>query len=118
MSAERRGFPRRDRDRPAHLAVDHRAVADVVRFAAPEVERHQVGHDVLTVRSRVSEIRSRSLRFIYEIHRPADDTLLAEGETLHLVTDQNQKVRTIPDVYKKLLIGEKGLAFPADKPPS
>jgi acyl-CoA thioester hydrolase len=74
--------------------------------------------DILTVRTRIGEIRSRSLRFIYEIYRETDDVLLAEGETLHLVTDQNQKVRTIPEVYKKLLISEKGLAFPADKPPS
>src|SRR6476620_1167860 len=42
--------------------------------------------DVLTVRVRVGEIRSRSLRFIYEIVRASDGTLIAEGETLHLVT--------------------------------
>ena len=57
----RRAAPalRRDRDRPAHLAVDHRAVAVVVRLAAPEVERHQIRHDVLAGRSRAAA-RGRS----------------------------------------------------------
>ncbi len=63
--------------------------------------------DVLVVRTRVEEIRSRSLRFIYEVFRPADETLLAEGETLHLVTDENKKVRSLPESYKnKLLAAE------------
>src|SRR5689334_9487443 len=39
--------PRGDRDRPADLAVDQRVVAVVVCLAAPEVERHQIGDDVL-----------------------------------------------------------------------
>ncbi len=62
--------------------------------------------DVLTLRTKVAEIRSRSLRFIYEIIRPEDNTLLAEGETLHLVTDDNRKVRTLPAIYKEKLLQE------------
>ena len=49
--------------------------------------------DVLTIRTKVGEIRSRSIRFIYEVYRGSDDTLLAEGETLHFVTDKDKKVR-------------------------
>jgi acyl-CoA thioester hydrolase len=60
--------------------------------------------DVLTLRTKIAEIRSRSIRFIYEIYRPADQTLLAEGETLHLVTDENKKVRTLPESYKEKLL--------------
>src|SRR5258706_5176534 len=56
--------------------------------------------DVLTVRTRVDEIRSRSLRFIYEVYRASDDILLAEGETLHLVTDKDKKVRILPEIYR------------------
>ncbi len=52
--------------------------------------------DLLTVRTKIAEIRSRSLRFIYEIHRASDDKLLAEGETLHFVTDKNKKIRSLP----------------------
>ncbi len=76
--------------------------------------------DVLSVRTRVAEIRSRSIRFIYEIFRPEDEQLLAEGETLHLVTDHEKKVRQIPDSYKELLTIEEPEpvgAFPANEAP-
>ncbi len=77
--------------------------------------------DVLSVRTRVAEIRSRSIRFIYEIVRPSDEALLAEGETLHLVTDMSKRVRQIPDSYKELLAVEDrelAEAFPANQAPS
>lgn len=74
--------------------------------------------DVLTVRTGVSEMRSRSIRFNYEIHRRSDGTLIAEGETLHLVTDKEQRVRTIPEVYRHKLLDDGELAFPADQVPS
>lgn len=77
--------------------------------------------DLLTVRTKVEEIRSRSLRFVYEIYRAADETLLAEGETLHLVTDENKKVRSLPASYKeKLLSAEINDAnvFPENQAPS
>ena len=77
--------------------------------------------DVLSVRTRVAEIRSRSIRFIYEIVRPADDTLLAEGETLHLVTDTSKRVRHIPEIYRERLAvetPEPAQAFPANQAPS
>ncbi|MGD9562570.1 MAG: acyl-CoA thioesterase [Pyrinomonadaceae bacterium] len=77
--------------------------------------------DILSVRTRVAEIRSRSIRFIYEIFRPSDGALLAEGETLHLVTDQSKRVRQIPDQYRDRLMAEEpetGQAFPANQAPS
>ena len=78
--------------------------------------------DVLTIRTQVAEVRSRSIRFIYEIRRDSDDTLLAEGETLHLVTDENKKVKLIPDAYRELLLvdfdDEVSEAFPANQAPS
>jgi len=77
--------------------------------------------DVLTVRTQVAEVRSRSIRFIYEIVRDSDETLLAEGETLHLVTDNNKKVKLIPETYRDLLLAEIGEgpdAFPANQAPS
>jgi acyl-CoA thioester hydrolase len=73
--------------------------------------------DVLTIRTGLSEMRSRSIRFNYEIYRRSDETLIAEGETLHLVTDKNQKVRTIPEIYRRKLLDESGLAFPANQSP-
>ena len=76
--------------------------------------------DVLIVRTKIEEIRSRSLRFVYEIFRISDETLLAEGETLHLVTDKNKKVRSMPESYKeKLLLAEpiEENVFPSDQAP-
>jgi acyl-CoA thioester hydrolase len=74
--------------------------------------------DILTVRTRVGDIRSRSLRFFYEIHRGSDDTLIAEGETLHLVTDKNQKVRVLPDIYRRLMEEDPHRSFPPNQAPS
>ncbi|MBK7709100.1 MAG: acyl-CoA thioesterase [Acidobacteria bacterium] len=59
--------------------------------------------DLLTIRTKVAEIRSRSIQFVYEIFRESDQALLAEGETLHLVTDNNKKVRSLPQIYKEKL---------------
>jgi acyl-CoA thioester hydrolase len=77
--------------------------------------------DVLVVRTKVGEIRSRSLRFVYEIYRPSDDTVIAEGETLHLVTDEKQKVKTLPASYRDKLLSDElrdPLAYPAGQAPS
>ena len=75
--------------------------------------------DVLTIRTNVTEIRSRSLRFMYEVFRASDNTLIAEGETLHLVTDRNQKVRKVPDFYRERLLSDtQHRSFPPDQAPS
>jgi len=77
--------------------------------------------DVLLIRTKVAEVRSRSIRFVYEVYRAEDDELLAEGETLHLVTDTNKKVRQIPERYKQILLSgedQQELSFPANQGPS
>ena len=74
--------------------------------------------DKLSVRTKIGEIRSRSIRFVYEVVREDDGELLAEGETLHLVTDRFKKVRTLPEVYRSRLLAQDHQAFPADKAPS
>ena len=87
-----------------------------VRYKAPAFYE-----DVLTVRTRVSELRSRSIRFIYEVIRESDGTLLAEGETLHLVTSKDKKVKQLPEHYRQRLMQDQTdieLSFPPDKAPS
>lgn len=76
--------------------------------------------DVLLIRTKVAEIRSRSIRFVYEVFRPEDQELIAEGETMHLMTDADKKVRSIPDIYKSKLVSDEPqqLAFPANHAPS
>ncbi len=74
--------------------------------------------DLLIVRTQLAELRSRSIRFIYEVVRLSDETLIAEGETLHLVTDENKKVRTVPEIFRRMLIGDDtAAAMPVDEPP-
>jgi acyl-CoA thioester hydrolase len=82
-----------------------------IRYKAPA---HY--EDLLTVNTRISEIRSRSIRFEYTIVRRTDSTLIAEGETLHLVTDKNRKVRSLPEIYKIRLAGDGG-AVPIGQAP-
>jgi acyl-CoA thioester hydrolase len=78
--------------------------------------------DEITIRTKCAEIRSRSIRFVYEIYRAADDTVLAEGETLHVITDRQRRVRKLPEFYKQMLLSEPASedknAFPADQAPS
>ncbi len=95
-----RGFSYREMEEKENALM---VVAEVYcRYKSPAFYE-----DLILVRTRVEEIRSRSLRFVYEIFRPSDETILVEGETLHLVTDKNKKIRKMPENYKnKLLMTE------------
>ena len=96
--------------------------ADALMVVAETYVRHKSPayyEDVLTIRTHVSEIRSRSLRFMYEVFRASDQNLLAEGETLHVVTDRNQKVKKVPAFYReRLLSNDIERSFPPDQAPS
>ncbi|HEY0005923.1 MAG TPA: thioesterase family protein [Pyrinomonadaceae bacterium] len=59
--------------------------------------------DELIVRTHITEMRRRSLRFGYEVIRISDDVIIAEGETGHVVTDGNGRVRSFPEGYVQLL---------------
>lgn len=75
--------------------------------------------DLLTIRTKVLEVRSRSLRFSYIVVRSTDGTLIAEGETLHVVTGRDKRIRRMPEIYRRKLTDENNeLAFPADQAPS
>ena len=108
-----RGFSYKEMEDDHSLIV----VAETyVRYKSPSFY-----DDHLIIRTQVAEVRSRSIRFVYEIFRPSDDTLIAEGETLHLSTGTDRKVKLIPERYKsKLLSGEpdEEFAFPANQAPS
>jgi acyl-CoA thioester hydrolase len=106
-----RGFSYKDMEEQDNALM---VVAEsYVRYKSPAFYE-----DILSIRTAISEVRSRSIRFSYEIYRESDDTMIAEGETLHLVTDKDQRVRTIPEVYKRLLTDDSSLAFPAGQAPS
>lgn len=56
--------------------------------------------DEVLVRASILQARSRSIRFAYEMTRPADGKLLATGETLHTVVDHQGRARRLPDRYR------------------
>jgi acyl-CoA thioester hydrolase len=56
--------------------------------------------EVLTVRTRILEAKSRVLKFGYEILRESDQKLLATGDTTHVTTSREGRVRHFPDKYK------------------
>jgi acyl-CoA thioester hydrolase len=56
--------------------------------------------DTVTVRARMTHLKSRGCTFAYEIVLP-DGSLAAEGETQHLFLDAAGRPRTVPDVVAK-----------------
>ena len=87
------GFEYRDME----LVDDcHIAVVDVrVRYKAPARYDDQV-----LVRTRSKNVRDSLLHFTYEVTRATDGTLLAEGETTHLVVDKNMERKALPEKYQ------------------
>lgn len=56
--------------------------------------------DEVRILTRMTEARSRTLRFAYEMRRAVDDQLLAQGFTLHTVCDPDGKVIRLPQKYR------------------
>jgi len=68
--------------------------------------------DEVLVRTCLRALRRRVLVFGYEIYRQSTDDLLAEGETVHVVTDRGGRPRSLPDKYRDLfLAGLKAQGF-------
>jgi acyl-CoA thioester hydrolase len=74
--------------------------------------------DELLVRTHITELRRRSLRFGYEIVRISDEKVIAEGETGHVVTGSNGRVRSFPDGYAQLLLATPAEALRLLTPPA
>jgi acyl-CoA thioester hydrolase len=74
--------------------------------------------DELIVRTHITELRRRSLRFGYEIIRVSDEKVIAEGETGHVVTDSNGRVRSFPPGYNQLLRATPEEAIHLTQPPA
>jgi acyl-CoA thioester hydrolase len=55
--------------------------------------------DEIIVRTHIKNIRESLIHFGYELLRANDATLLAEGETTHLVTNSEMKATRIPQKY-------------------
>lgn len=73
----------------------HLPVVDLrCRYKAPA----RYDEEIL-VRTTFKNIRESLIHFAYEVLRATDGTLLAEGETTHLVTDSEMKKKALPEKY-------------------
>ncbi len=71
------------------------AVVDArCRFKAPA--RYD---DEIVIRTHLKKVRESLIHFGYEAVRESDGTLLAEGETMHIVTDADMRKRELPAKY-------------------
>jgi len=69
------------------------AVSEVnVRFMSPAYYDQAV-----TVRTWVSQVRSRLMRFEYEVRDPQTGQLMAKGYTVHICVDRHRKPVRIPE---------------------
>ncbi|HEU4635443.1 MAG TPA: thioesterase family protein [Edaphobacter sp.] len=55
--------------------------------------------DELRIETRLNAARGAVIKFGYQVKRDADDALLCEGETVHVVVDGEMKKRTLPEKY-------------------
>ncbi len=63
--------------------------------------------DEIIVRTRVTQLRTRTIKFAYEVLRAGDGRLLAEGETHHVVMNKQGRARSFPLKYAELMKGAK-----------
>jgi len=66
------------------------------RFKAPA--RYD---DEVRIRTSLKHIRNSFIQFGYEAVRVSDGEVLAEGETMHIVTDASMNKRTLPGKYQE-----------------
>ncbi|MGC2744719.1 MAG: thioesterase family protein [Candidatus Angelobacter sp.] len=79
----------------------HIPVVDLrVRYKAPAQY-----DDVIVVRTQIKNVRSSLLHFSYEIFREADRTLLATGETMHIIVNKNLERTALPEKYMQAFNG-------------
>jgi acyl-CoA thioester hydrolase len=95
------GFSYRDMERDDGRFI---AVAEVTcRYRAPAYYDEEI-----VVRTRLKTVRDSVIVFTYELSRAENGTLLAEGETTHIVTDSKMKVATLPEKYLKVFRAATG----------
>ena len=91
------GFAYRDMEHEDGL---HIMVAEArCRYKAPARYDEQI-----LIRTRLTGMRKRVLIFGYEVYKQITDELIAEGETVHVITDRDGRPRTLPEKYRALLL--------------
>lgn len=89
------GFSYRDMEAKDNCFI---AVAEAkCRYRAPV----RYDEEVL-VRTQLLNVRDSVIHFGYELRRAEDGTLLADGETTHIVTGADMKIAALPEKYLKV----------------
>ncbi len=89
------GFSYRDMERDDNCFI---AVAEArCRYRAPIYY-----DDEVIVRTKLKSVRESVVHFTYELLRGETGTVLAEGETTHIVTDAKFKIAALPEKYLKV----------------
>ncbi|HTC58074.1 MAG TPA: thioesterase family protein [Candidatus Sulfotelmatobacter sp.] len=89
------GFSYRDMETDDNRFI---AVAEAkCRYRAPARYDEEV-----VVRTQLLNVRESVVHFGYELRRAQDGSLLAEGETTHIVTDAAMKIAALPEKYLKV----------------
>jgi acyl-CoA thioester hydrolase len=65
--------------------------------------------DILTIRTRIIGSQRRTMKFSYEVVNQASSTLIATGETNHVIVDHLGRPKSLPEKYRKY--------FPLMSPP-
>jgi acyl-CoA thioester hydrolase len=92
------GFSYRDMERETGLFL---IVAEAhCRYKTPA--RYE---DELIIKTSISELTRRTIRFSYEITR-SDGAAIATGDTLHVLINTEGRPSTMPDKYRSYLRGD------------
>jgi acyl-CoA thioester hydrolase len=87
------------------LGMDYRSMEqeDGLGIAVVDVSaryKHPARYDdELKIETRLAAARGPVIKFHYKVLRDADDVLLCEGETVHVVVDREMKKRPLPEKY-------------------
>jgi len=89
------GFSYKDMEQQDHCFI---AVVDArCRYKSPAIY-----DDEIIVRTWLKNIRESMIHFGYELLRSSDGTVLAEGETTHIVADAQMRKTALPEKYMKV----------------
>ena len=99
-----RGIADPARNKPPHAGRSPRLISGKPNLAVVEVRcRFKAParyDDLVSIRTRLVNVRESLLHFTYEVVRENDGTILAEGETVHLVVDSAFKRKVLPEKYR------------------
>ncbi|HEY2362979.1 MAG TPA: thioesterase family protein [Candidatus Angelobacter sp.] len=81
----------------------HIPVVDLrVRYKSPALY-----DDEIVIRTQIKNVRSSLLHFSYEVFREADRTLLATGETMHIIVNNKMERTMLPEKYMQAFNGTR-----------